>query len=242
MATTYSITINIDPTTLSEIATGYSLYGFKAVQGPPGGAPVVWFSTNRFSESTVITWQEQYYAYTSDTVDLSQNVVVSASATSPIELGQLATVGAGGMLTASEGQDPLAVSIFNPTLENYSCGLSQLANAVGAAATYNPMCAFPLLASMQDEIVPIEQVFLMFASQEVNTGTVLEESYSYGALVDLTANNNMVLTYNLVSVPGGWVTEPGVTVQPPNTQLVPLLISPVTSSAASASQAQLPAR
>ena len=227
MASSYSVTINIAPDTLKSLSIGgYQLYAFKAVQGPPGGAPVVWFSTSQFSSQTVVSWTEQYFAYTATSTALAPNTVVSASSTCPIDLGELAVVGDGGLLTPAAGQDPNAVSILNETLDGYTCGLAQQATVPGGTPSFNPMCAFPLPAGMQDEIVPIEKVFLMFATTTVDTGTVLEQSFGYGVLIDVTDPRDVTLAYDLTAVIGGWATAPGVYPQLPNTALVPLLISP----------------
>jgi hypothetical protein len=241
MASSYSVTINIATDTLQSLAAGgFQLYAFKAVQGPPGGVPVVWFSTTQFSSRTVVAWTEDYFAYTANSVQLAPNTVVSASSTCPIDLGELAQVGDGGLLTPVEGQDPNSISILNATLDGYICGLAQQANG---SPTFNPMCAFPLLPGTQDEIVPIERVFLMFATTTVDTGTVLEQAFGYGVLIDVTAPRDVTLAYDLTAVIGGWAPAPGVYPQLPNTALAPLLISPSAGARtrAASKQAELAA-
>jgi hypothetical protein len=221
MSNTYSVTINIPAATLAKLAANsYSLYAFKVVKGPKGSVPVVWFSTQTFEEQTIVSWTEQYNAYTSQSQQLNPNTHIVATASCGVDLGDLVTVAAGGIPTVQEGPDPLGVSILNNTTTDFVCGLSQ---QQGTSSTYNPVCAFPLIGSMQDEIIPIEQVFLMFATQEVDTGTVLEMSISWGALIDLTSNNQMIATYDLTQL-GGWIQAPDVTPYQPDTSLVPLLI------------------
>lgn len=227
MATDYSITISMDSQSVTQMqGQGYQLYAFKAANGPPGGGkPVVWFSTDDYSLSTKVSWSEQYSAYTASEDDLSPGNVITASAFCPIDLGQVATVTVGGVITVTgTSSDPDSISILNSTTKAYTCGIA-VQQGSGSNVTNNPTCAFPLSSGMTDEIAPIEQVFLMFATDELDTGAVVEQSYSWGALIDLTADHDMRASFSLAN-PTQWLAAPGVTPQPPNTQLVPLLINP----------------
>ncbi|HEY0015638.1 MAG TPA: hypothetical protein VGC13_04945 [Longimicrobium sp.] len=224
MATPYSITITIPDETVTTLKSGgYQLYGFKGVRGPRTGKPLVWFATEDYSETTALTWSEEYFAYTSRSVKLTPSTRITATGQDAVNLGQLVTVAAGGVGTVSQGPDPRAIAILNaaspPT--DFVCGLSQ-PNGIDPKPL--PICAFPLPAGMEDLIVPIAQVFLMFASAPVNTGTVIEQSYGWGALVDLTADHDMEVKYDL-KVPTQWVQVPGITASAPNTDLIPLLIN-----------------
>jgi hypothetical protein len=217
--TAYQITINMDDTTVDTLQQdGYQLYAFKAVQGPGSGVPVVWFSTDVFSDSTVLQWSESYQAYTSQSVALGTNIQITASASYPITLGQVLNVtNPTGTGVVAEGPDPQAVAINNTTSTPFVCGISE-AMASGA---YQPLCAVPLPGNMEDLIVPIEQVFLVFSTLPINTGTVIEQSYSSGVLVDLTSSASQSVSFDINQ---GWTAEPWATVYPPNTNLVPLLI------------------
>lgn len=220
MATPYSITVNLDAPTLQKFTqNGFQLYGFKAVQGPPQGRPVVWFQTGNFLSTTQVKWTEQYKAYISTATQLNPQTVITAASSCPIDVGQVATA-ANGVLTVSQGPDSQGIRISNGTTTDYTCGLAQQEGNSGA---YNPICAFPLLGSTLDLLVPIEKVFLMFATQVLDTGMVLEQAFSGGVLVDLTGETSVNVAYSSTQL-GGWVPQPGVTVYAPNTSLLPLLI------------------
>jgi hypothetical protein len=215
----YQINIQMtDPTVDGLQQNGFKLYGFKAVQGPPNGRPLVWFTTHLFAEETVVQWTDNYEAYTSNPGQLAQQTVVTASAAYDIELGQMLNVsnpqGTGSVL---EGPAPQAIAIYNQTNTPFICGVSQKQGS----GSYAPLCGFPLFGQSEDLMVPIELVFLMFSANPVNTGTVIELSYNTGVLVDLTGSPQQTVAYDLND---GWTPQPGVKVYPPNTNLVPLLI------------------
>lgn len=198
----------------------YRLYAFKAVQGPPNGVPLVWFSTTSFAEQTVVTWTESYQAYTSTTTQLTPNTQIQVSAAYDITPGEVLNVtNAGGTGVVAEGPDPQAIAIDNLTSTPFSCGISQQQ----ANGSFRALCAFPLFGNTEDLIVPIEQVFLMFSPTPVNTGTVIEQAYSSGVLVDLTGQSQVSVAFDINN---GWTDAPGLTLYPPNTLLVPLLITP----------------
>lgn len=223
MATPYSITINLDTDTLQSLnQNGLQLFGFKAVQGPPQGMPVVWFQTAQFLSSTQVNWTEDYQAYISTTTQLNPQTTITAASSCSIDVGEVATV-QNGVLTPTQGPDNQGIRILNATTTQYTCGLAQ---QTGGTGPYKPICAFPLLPNLEDLLVPIEKVFLMFATPEVDTGMVLEESFSPGALIDLTGQTSVTVTYSSKQS-GGWVPQPGLTVFPPNTSLLPML-TPLT--------------
>ncbi len=227
MSTPYGITISMDQNTVDTLlGAGYSLYAFKAVQGPNTGAPLVWFQTNKFALSTAITWTEQYQAYSSTTA-VQSGATITASSTYPVNLGDMFTIsGSSGTGTiTTDGSSPIGVEIYNSTTSMFSAGISQL-NSSGQS---NPMCAFTLYGQMDDLIVPIEQVMLMFATQPVNTGAVIMTSFSQGIMVDLTSINSRTVSYGINT---GWNTsgQPGMTIYPPKTAMQPLLIQSSAST------------
>jgi hypothetical protein len=70
----------------------------------------------------------------------------------------------------------------------------------------------------------------MFSTRPVDTGTVIEQAYSTGILVDLTGQNSRKLTYD---IDGGWSWGGGSWGKqiPAQASLVPLLIEKSTSLA-----------
>jgi hypothetical protein len=221
----YQVTIQMSDSTVDTLQQdGFLLYGFKGVQGPPGGSPLVWFQTTSFSQNTVVQWSESYQAYTSTTTVITPNTVITASADYPIDLGQsLNVTNPQGTGIVVQGTLPTAIEINNQTSTPFTCGISQQQ----ANGGFQAICAFPLLGNDEDVIAPVEQVFLMFSTLPVDTGTVIEQSYSPGVLVDLTGNPQVAVSYDANL---GWTKAPGVTPYPANQNLVPLLIGAATGS------------
>jgi len=219
--TPYEVTINMTAETVSQLlAAGFFLYGFKAVQASiTGGSPVVWFATQEFSATTMINWQEQYQAYTSNSQIIPGGNIV-ASFAAGITLGETLNVTAGGVGDVTSTGLPTAISILNTVSTPFTCGISEL-----QGATYNALCAFPLFGNNEDVIAPIEKVFLMFSTQPVNTGTVIEQSYGPGILIDLTASNQRTVNYD-INAGWSWGGFSWAQQFPPNSNLVPLLIEP----------------
>ncbi|KAA0582301.1 hypothetical protein FZ983_07380 [Azospirillum sp. B21] len=227
MSTTYSVAVTMDQNTLTTLKNnGFILYGFKGISTPNGSSaqPTVWFSTNQYLTSTTISWTENYKAYISSQ-QIQANTTIDASNNISADLGNLVTVDGNGMLTVSTtGGTSGAVSVYDNSSNPYTTGLSQAAN--GGPAT--PLCALSLLGQTTDVIVPIEYVLLMFATQTVDTGTVLYNAYTQSIAVDLTGApaNSRSVSY---VVNQGWQTDGATwaTVYPPNAALKPLLINPM---------------
>lgn len=184
-STLYGIDFTLSQETLTALTSGnYNLYGFKAVKtAQGGGAPLVWFQLPpaNLSATMSLKWTEQYQAYTSTSAIISGGQV-TAGFNVGIDLGQQLTVGANGTGPVVAGTNPQAITIRNTISQPFTCGISQSA----ADGSTNPMCAFPLYGNQLDAIVPIEKVLLLFSSTPVNTGTVIEQAYGPGILVDLT--------------------------------------------------------
>jgi len=212
----------MDEATVNGLAAGnFSLYAFKAVQTKIGGGqPVVWFKTKDFSLSTEVTWSLDFGAYTSKT-QIIANANIVASASYSIDLGQILEVqqstGTGGVKNNGTAG---AISIYNTTQQAFTCGIS-----VKAGNSSNAICAFPLYGENTNVIVPIEKVLVMFASDEVNTGTVIEKAFTSSFLVDMTGakDNKRQVKYDINTSwdadGAGWATK-----AKPNVQLAPLLI------------------
>jgi hypothetical protein len=231
-ATQYEIDITMSPATVTALVTGnYNLYGFKAVQAAQGGgAPLVWFQlpTTGYSTLTQLTWSVQYQAYTSNSNIIPSGRVVASFATD-IDLGQTLNVQAGGVGDVTQAGPPQAISIHNTTTTPFTCGISQQA----ADGSTNPMCAFPLYGQQLDVVAPIEKVLLLFSTLPVNTGTVIEQAYSPGVLVDLTSTNQRAVSYdiNLGWSWGGysWAQPVGA-----SENIIPLLIETAAAQAGAA--------
>jgi hypothetical protein len=185
MSTQYKITINMSQTTANDLTNGkFQLYAFKGVASTIGGGqPLVWFKSNTFGKQVHISWHEQYQAYTSQS-KLVPNGQNDAANPYDIDLDQTLVVqsdnGTGAVQT---GGTKGAISIQNqsPSGTQMLCGISEV---VGGTAM--PLCAFPLYGTGLDVMAPEERVFLMFATDQVDTGTVIYKAYTQGVLIDLT--------------------------------------------------------
>lgn len=224
--TPYEVTINMTAETVTQLlAANFFLYGFKAVQASlAGGSPVVWFATQEFSATTMINWEEQYQAYTSNSQIIPGGDIV-ASFAAGITLGETLNVTAGGVGEVTSTGISTAISILNTVNTPFTCGISEL-----QGTSYNALCAFPLFGNNEDVIAPIEKVFLMFSTQPVNTGTVIEQSYGPGILIDLTASNQRTVNYD-INAGWSWGGFSWAQQFPPNSNLVPLLIEPSSPNA-----------
>lgn len=212
----------MDDDTVNSLAAGnFSLYAFKAVQTKIGGGqPVVWFKTKDFALSTEVTWSLDFGAYTSKT-QIIANANIVASSSYPINIGQILEVQqpSGTGAVNNNGTDG-AISIYNTTQTPFTCGIS-----VKTGNSSNAICAFPIYGENTNVIVPIEKVLVMFASDEVNTGTVIEKAFTSSFLVDMTGakDNKRQVKYNINTSwdadGASWSTK-----SKPNVALAPLLI------------------
>lgn len=229
MPTQYQVNITMSGETVTELMdNNFALYGFQVVQTSGGGSPVAWFQTQDFALTTVITWEIAYQAYTS-TSEIGPNLQIMAEASYPIAPGQVLTIsdamGIGEVGPDSSGL-PNAISIMNATGQPFTCGLQQQQPDGG----FGPICALPVFGNNLDVIVPVEQVYLMFSSLPLDSGTVVEQASGPGLLVNLTGSQTQTVAYDINS---GWSYPEGAgwaQSYPPNQALVPLLIQPVADA------------
>lgn len=217
--TDYKVNITMTPDTVQALLNaGFNLYGFKAVQATnQGGAPLVWFKTDVFSVDTEISWVKEYEAYTSRS-EIISNGQITASFSTDITLGQTLNVESGGVGSVVNGGPATAISIFNTTSTQFTCGISE--EVEGQA---KPLCAFPLFGNNLDVIAPIEKVLLLFSTNPVNTGTVIMQAYGPGVLIDLTSSNERNVSYD-INQGWSWGGFSWAQQVAANANLVPLLI------------------
>ncbi|CCH79687.1 hypothetical protein BN12_530021 [Nostocoides japonicum T1-X7] len=230
-ATSYTIDVAMSVATVTALVQGdYNLYGFKAVRtSQGGGAPLVWFQlpNTRYSTLTNVAWQVQYQAYTS-TSSIIAGGRVTASFNADIDLGQTLNVVAGGTGDVTNDGNARAISVLNTTTQQFTCGVSEQA----ADGEVNPMCAFPLYGQQKDVIAPIQKVLLMFSTNPVNTGTVIEQAYSPGVLIDLTGDSHRKVSYD-INEGWSWGGFSWAQTVKANDRLVPLLIEQPDAAQAS---------
>jgi hypothetical protein len=223
MATTYQVTISLDDTTLKALKAGWQLQAFKGVKGSQTGRPVVWYSVDEFSNKVTLSWNEQYGAYVSNQ-KLINAVTVDISSQKDLDLGTkmvLDTDGSTSLTTIGAKTGSVVVQSQKDT--EWICGMTQSVNGQEPTAT----CAFPLYGHTLDIMMPYESVVLLFASSQVDTGTVVEEALSSSVTITLSGgqpNINLIFDMNT-----GWNTSgnPYAKVNPNPIDLAAELIIPL---------------
>jgi hypothetical protein len=230
MANSFEIDIALDDATVENLTeNNYQLYGFKGADATGGaGVPVVWFASQTFSSNNQLTWSEQYGAYTSLTTSLAPMTQIRTSSSAKMNLGQQASVGANGVVSVNNSGTAGILEILNTTTSPYTCGASVVNPVTGKAS---PICAFPLFGNGLDTFVPLELVFLTFATLPVNTGTVIEQSFAPGILIDMTGQTSPVSVS--FDINDGWSGPGNTTNYAATASLSGLLINPGDSVAKS---------
>jgi hypothetical protein len=225
----YRVTINMSQATLTALMnSGNYLFGFKAVKNSDmAGRPLVWLKTQKLFPSTVVSWTNQYWAYTS-----GSNIVnghrIDVNYAAQMAPGQTLQVQAGGGGTTINTGSPSAISIQNTTTTQFTCGLTE-------NSSDTPICAFPLFGNNLQIITLLEQILLLFSTQQMDLGTVVEtvsggtssammlQSYSPGLLIDLTGETERTVSYDINE---GWQWGGYTWATPVSTtsNLVPILI------------------
>jgi hypothetical protein len=144
--------------------------------------------------------------------------MITASATTPINLDQTAQVDAEGNLTAIDGGQTTAISIQNLSDTTYTAGISL--SQIGTA----PICAVTLGDNNTVAIAPLEQILLMFATESYDAGTYIENAFSQGILINLTSSTSQTVNYDINN---GWTWDGGTWASIVNegAELTPLLVT-----------------
>ncbi|KOG85193.1 hypothetical protein [Streptomyces varsoviensis] len=198
----YSISIEMDDATTNRLREGgFRLYGFRGVRSSSSnGRPLVWFSSLGYMTATEISWAPQLKAFTSHS-QIIPDGRVTASNSYNIELGQTLEVKSiTGTGTVSPDGLQGAVSVYNETSTEFTTGISQRSD-VGDTSSFNPLCAFPLFGGNINVFTPVEKVLLFFASDSINTGTVIERAFAPGLLIDVTGVGHRSVQYHINT---GW--------------------------------------
>jgi hypothetical protein len=233
--------------TVKELNKGeYTLCSFLACQSPNAslGYPLCWGVTKMFLNSVLISWQNSLCAYVS-TSEIQENAKMYIPQPSSVFQSQIRTSKSSlGSVTASSygiklGQQMLiedygsvsiiksdvvdTVLIKNDSSNLYSSGIGILDNYDNL---YYGICSFNLSGHGNIQIVPVNKVFLMFSSKDVEHNTVISVSENDGILVDFdgSIDNIRTVTYDINT---GWTSGQEIwgEVYPSGTNLKKLLIS-----------------
>lgn len=195
-----SVTIQMPPDTVQQLAgQGYSLFAFKAVHtNDVSLLPALWYQTQSFGAETVIGWTDGFSAFTSFS-QIVPDSQIAVSASYPARIGSTVMITApDGTGAVSPQGSPGAISIYNETRTEMTCGIGQSVNG-----QQNIVCAAPLYGEFIVEIAPVRQVLLIIAYGSIDTGTLVEIAPSEGLLVDFTAPETVSRTVNY-DIDTGW--------------------------------------
>lgn len=216
----FQVTINMDEATANGLnASGYCLYGFRAVQcSDHAGMPLVWLQTSQYSTTTSVSWQDQLTAYTSlDSIVASNPVMANFNAA--ITLGQNLTVDKPTGIGVVGAGVPSMIGVLNQTTKPFTCGLSSPAGSQPP----QPYCAFPLYGNNAVILKPLSKILLLFATNPMAPGTPVGIAFGSGLLVDLTSSSTRTVSYDL-NASWSWGGYSWAQAVPPLTNLIPLLI------------------
>ncbi|MDP1664187.1 MAG: hypothetical protein Q8L79_03595 [Methylobacter sp.] len=231
----YNVTININMNADSIqklLASQYTLYGYKAVQSTDkAGRPLVWFGTQSYSTTTVVSCSDAYQVYTSSSPIVSGEQITVGFSTG-ILCGQTLQVLDGGVGPVVNTGNPGDVSIANQTTTEFTCGIMQEQIINGNPSAFVPYCAFPLNGLNLQEIRPLNKILLMFATAKTNTGTVVADNAESttppgangpGIIIDFSAMSSCTVTYD-VNLGWDWDDYAWAQQIPANENLTPWLI------------------
>jgi hypothetical protein len=223
-----TLTISLSSATVQALDTGnLALYGFTAVSYGPvlkaaigygGGYPLVWFRIPHCLQNTVVTLSDPAVAYISVT-PLSENAVVTVSASAAAAVGQTVQVAATGLLTTETSGQPGTISVVNQGSTSWTCGLGADAGSGPA-----PICAFALHGNSMDMIGPTAKVLVMFAVDKIPVGSAVSTAYAEGLLIDFQTETARAVSFD-IDQGWSWGTGTWATVISPQTNLGAVLIT-----------------
>jgi hypothetical protein len=176
----YNIQITMDPATVRALkGGGFSLYGFLGAGWSNDKllAPLLWFSSQEFGETTEFAWSPQAQVFVSSS-EIAPNSVIAPSSSIGV-FSPVVEIGPSQQLTRDA--EIYHIWIGHSSSSSVTAGLSQLMQD-----QYNPYCAFELAAGVGCVMRPIPKVLLMIAVDTITIGTVVLNAVANGVCVDLT--------------------------------------------------------
>jgi len=204
----YTVTVTLDAATVAHLndiqnggANPWTLVGCKSVGGSTGGTPVVWFTKNgNFMDQVVLGWEENDYAYISDSQLIAGGQIVATDTPVPIAPNQTATYDGAALSVTDSGNSGAAaqnIVILNNSSNPLCCGLAQQQPTGSDGTSLVPTCAFPIDGNGDVNLLPRVTILLMFTSGQVNTSAVAEKAYGKAVLITLTGHDNDPTTFVL---------------------------------------------
>ncbi|RKI44548.1 hypothetical protein D7Y27_13625 [Corallococcus sp. AB004] len=185
--TTYNIDFDFSSTEQTDIlqklqAQNYTLLGFKGAQGPNQlsvGVPT-WFSVpfGHIFGKTDINYTPVYkiYVSTQATIDVETTIRMQKLSPNPIELGNSLTFNADGTFTAGgvSGVAKGSIGLYNNRIGGTPPLTVGLAGQVETPSgkEFLPFCAFTVNPQNSIAMTPLEQILLVAAQKNLESGTV----------------------------------------------------------------------
>lgn len=218
----YQVTISMDAGTVTDLhQSGYALFAFLAVRcSDLAGTPLVWWKTETYSETTVVSFSWEFEAWTAPWPPPQVVVPGFSLAAAPGDL-LTATEEPSGIGTVSEGGLPGDVCFLNNTGTGFGCGISQPSGGVFA-----PVCLLPLYGVNAQVVVPLPKILLLFSTCPDPAGTQvapMSGPAGPGLRVDMSASTAYSVGYD-IDTGWSWGENTWGQAVAPFSDLVPLLV------------------
>ncbi len=225
----HQVKITMSANTVNTLTTGgYCLYCFKGAL-MMGAVPLLWFQSNKFQESFLISWSDRYQIYTSSSPIIENGLIIPSSTVDRL-ISQVHIDSTTGF--SSTGERYLFqnyTDIANGSEKPVTFGLSQFVDG-----HYNPCCAVQISPNGNIRFGPMSTVVMMFAVKaevgSVKNGTVVSNAFASGISIEFLSNQNQNPCISF-DIDNGWSLggEPLVaTVVAAGQNLLPLLTLPVS--------------
>ena len=210
------ITISLSNDTIQALqGQGYALYVMQKFNTSTVGKALVWQAESAFANEMTIDLDIQYAAYMSNPV-VSDTVIVTSTASAPVELGQTATLGENSDVAVTTAGRADAVTLVNGLTQLFTTGL-----AARAGAGPIPLVSAPLYGLGAAIVAPLDQFLLTFNAQGIAPGMPIDYAVSQSLLVDMSRQATATASYDINT---GWSAEgPWAQLVKAGTPLGPLL-------------------
>ncbi|QOG03695.1 hypothetical protein [Flavobacterium sp. MDT1-60] len=225
-----SLTINFSQETVEILnSEKYTLCCFLACEpaNPLSFTPLCWNVTKDFLKSVLIEWEFNLCSYLSTSVIEDNKIIYIApleasiskstakfksvaGSTYEIELKQRMLIEDNGKVSIDTQNTLQNVLIQNDSSIAYATGICIYSNT---DEQYYGNCVFNTYGNNNIKVAPVNKIFLMFSSEDIQNNTVILKSYNPGILIDLTTSedNSRTVSYDINT---GWNSNNQVWVKP----------------------------
>jgi hypothetical protein len=144
-----------------------------------------------------IQWVQTYGGYIALLADLTPDIVINPANSKPMNPGDLMTVQDDSTAVVRTNWTAGNISILNGGKRQWICGMSQM-----ISNTLSPFCAFPLFGQNTVQLIPVEQVLLLFKSGQ--SGGAVEKMTSSAIVITLTNDDLGQVKSIAYDINNGW--------------------------------------